>query len=79
MASSGWLGELALALRRRTTTGSYQKDVHPEGQRKLRPLGIRPCGDRVCNDSSDAVLEPIFEADLHPNSTRTVRRNANGR
>jgi RNA-directed DNA polymerase len=50
-------------------TGSYQKSVHPEGQRQAQ--------DRVCMTAAMLVLEPIFEADLPPEQyAYRPRRNA---
>src|SRR5580704_3799681 len=34
-----WLGELALALRQETSTGTHQKSVHTEGQRQTQAVG----------------------------------------
>ena len=35
---------------------------------QTRPLGIPTAGDRVVMAAAKIVLEPIFEADFHPNS-----------
>ena len=63
---SGGSANWRLLSGKRPPTGSDQKSVHTEGQRKLRPLGISTLRDRVCMTAAMLVLEPIFEADLPP-------------
>src|ERR1700680_1755832 len=47
-------------------TGPHQKSVHTESQRQTQAAGhLDPAGSGL-HDGSDAVLEPIFEADLPP-------------
>jgi len=62
-----WLGELALgAPGGETTNRILSESVHPEGQRQVRPWASRPVRGSGLHDSSELVLEPIFEADLPP-------------
>lgn len=62
-----WLGELAEDLRNKT----YEPDpvmrvwIEKDGGTE-RPLGIPPLRDRVAQTAVLLVLEPIFEADFHP-------------
>ena len=50
-----WLGELALALREESLpTGSYQKSVHPEGQRQAKAAGHLDRAGSGLHDGSDA-------------------------
>jgi RNA-directed DNA polymerase len=67
-----WLGELALALRKKDYRPDpirrvYIPKTNSTAKRpKLRPLGISTLRDRVCMTAAMLVLEPIFEADLPP-------------
>ena len=68
-----WLGELALALKDETFIPDPIRRVFiPKANGKLRPLGISTLRDRVCMTAAMLVLEPVFEADFHPNSMRTA-------
>jgi hypothetical protein len=45
-------------------TGSHQTRVHTEGQRQVQAAGHLNLAGSGLHDSSDAGVEPIFEADL---------------
>ena len=69
-----WLGELALALRQETYRPDPIRRVFiPKANGKRQAAGqSRPCGIGSAMTAAMLVLEPIFEAAFHPNSTRTV-------
>src|ERR1700758_4795122 len=49
-----WLGELALALRQETPTGTHQTHVHTEGQRQTQAAGHLNLAGSGLHDGSDA-------------------------
>nr|WP_306316233.1 group II intron reverse transcriptase/maturase [Streptomyces sp. CC224E] len=64
-----FLGELRSALKDRSFLPlPVRERLIPKANGKLRRLGIATVTDRVVQASLKLVLEPIFEADFHPQS-----------